>query len=58
MSEPAIPDINAPATRGHHPACDSRLGPDFEVGDGKVTMTIGICWDFECWDEFDPKEPA
>lgn len=36
----------------HHPACDSQLGPDFKVEPGAVTMTIGICVAFECWDEF------
>jgi hypothetical protein len=38
--------------RKHHPACDSQLGPDFKVEPGSVTMVLGMCWDFACWEEF------
>jgi hypothetical protein len=41
----------------HHPACDTQLGPDFEVEPGKVTMTIFACMG-DCWDEFDTTPPA
>ena len=35
----------------HHPLCDVNLGPDFEVGEDEVVMTIFACVGFECWDE-------
>lgn len=42
----------------HHPACDTQLGPDFEMGGGFVTMTIFACMG-GCWDEFDtPTQPG
>jgi hypothetical protein len=37
--------------REHHPLCDSRLGPYFEVRPGEVVMSLHFCWAFECWDE-------
>ena len=37
------------STKSHAPWCDSVLGPDFEVGDGEVRMTLFACWAFECW---------
>lgn len=36
----------------HHPACDTQLGPEFEVQPGRVLMTIHVCMG-ECWAEFD-----
>ena len=30
-------------SENHEPWCDSQLGPDFEVGDGEVRMTIFAC---------------
>lgn len=38
----------------HHPACDTQLGPDFRVEGDTVVMVIGVCFGFECWDEFGP----
>lgn len=35
-------------TRQHSPLCDTQLGPEFEVRDGVVLMTIHACVDFEC----------
>lgn len=28
----------------HTPDCDSQLGPEFEVGEGVVTMTLHACF--------------
>ena len=36
----------------HHPACDSQLGPDFEVEPGVMRMMIFACLG-GCWDEFE-----
>ena len=38
------PFDNTLTVAGKHLAdCDSQLGPEFEVGDGEVTMTIHVC---------------
>lgn len=38
----------------HKPDCDTQLGPDYEVGDGVVTMTLHVC--FGCLPIFEDTE--
>lgn len=40
----------ARAKVGHHPLCDTRLGPEFETREGEVVMRLHICVGYQCWD--------
>lgn len=37
--------------REHSPLCDTQLGPEFEVRDGEVLMTLHACLNYACLDD-------